>query len=172
MSDGDSISANIVSFLIWPKACGSVGAVGPMPTTDAAGGKIVHYIKECPMNPEGGDTKNARMKIKADATKVLARLAGPRADMETCMESGEWENVPRFVKLKVDNYLTELTAMHDEAKGKFSDREPIPLSFDMSTLNKIVSDGKLIMKSVKEFAQTRTTETCTGLSGACINLPE
>ena len=45
MSDGDSISANIVSFLIWLKACGSVGAVGPMPTTDAAGGKVVHYFK-------------------------------------------------------------------------------------------------------------------------------
>ena len=53
MSDGDSISANIVSFLIWLKACGSVGAVGKMPTTDAAGSKLVHYIKECPVNPKG-----------------------------------------------------------------------------------------------------------------------
>ena len=53
MSDGDSISANIVSFLIWPKACGSVGAVGKMPTTDAAGGKVVHYFKECPVDGSG-----------------------------------------------------------------------------------------------------------------------
>ena len=85
-------------------------------------------------------------------------MAGPRVDIETCMESGEWENVPRFVKLKVDNYLTELTAMHDEAKGKLSDREPIPLSFDMSTLNKIVSDGKSIQKSVKELTRNITAE--------------
>ena len=53
MPDGDSISANIVSFLIWLKAYGSVGAVGPMPATDAAGGKLVHYIKKCSANPEG-----------------------------------------------------------------------------------------------------------------------
>ena len=53
MSDGDSISANIVSFLIWLKACGSVVAVGPMPATDAAGGKLVHYIKKCPADPDG-----------------------------------------------------------------------------------------------------------------------
>ena len=30
---------------------GSVGAVGPMATTDGAGGKMVYYIKECPVDP-------------------------------------------------------------------------------------------------------------------------
>ena len=41
-----------------------------------------------------------------------------------------------------------------EAKGKFSDRDRIPFSFDMSTLNKIVSDSKSIQKSFKEFGQS------------------
>ena len=41
-----------------------------------------------------------------------------------------------------------------EAKGKLSDRDPISFSFDMSTLNKIVSDSKSIQKSFKEFGQS------------------
>ena len=44
--------------------------------------------------------------------------------------------------------------MYGEAKGKFSDRDPIPFSFDMSMRNKIVSDSKLIQKSFKEFGQS------------------
>ena len=45
-----------------------------------------------------------------------------------------------------------------EAKGKFSDRDPIPFSFDMSTLNKIVSDSKSIQKSLKELGQSGRAE--------------
>ena len=37
-----------------------------------------------------------------------------------------------------------------EAKGKFSDRDPIPFSFDMTALNKTVSGGKSIQKSFME----------------------
>ena len=48
-------------------------------------------------------TANAVAKIKADASKVLAKLAGPKVDIETYMERGEWESVPQFMKLKVDN---------------------------------------------------------------------
>ena len=90
-------------------------------------------------------------KIKADASKVLAKLAGPIVDIETYMERHEWESVPQLTKLKVENYLKELSAMYDEAKGKFSDLVPIPFSFDMCTLNKIVSDSKSLQKSFKEL---------------------
>ena len=99
-------------------------------------------------------TANAVAKIKAYASKVLAKLVGPNVDIETYMERGEWESVPQFMKLKVENCLKELSAMYGEAKGKFSDRDPIPFSFDMSTLNKIVSDSKSIQKSFKEFGQS------------------
>ena len=99
-------------------------------------------------------TANAVAKIKADASKVLAKMAGPKADIETYTERGEWDSGPQFMKLKVENCLKELSAMYGEAKGKFIDRDPIPLSFDMSTLNKIVSDSKSIQKSFKEFGQS------------------
>ena len=90
-------------------------------------------------------------KIKADASKVLAKLASPKVGIEQYMQRGEWASVPQFMKLRAENYLQELTAMYDEAKGKFSDREPEPFSFDMAMLNKIVSDGKSIQKTFKEF---------------------
>ena len=98
---------------------------------------------------------NAVAKIKSDASKVLAKLASSTVHIEQYMERGEWESVPQFMKLKVENYLEELSAMYGEAKGKFSDRDPIPFSFDMSTLNKIVSDSKSIQKSLKEVGQSR-----------------
>ena len=97
---------------------------------------------------------NTVAKIKADAPKVLAKSAGPKVDTEIYMERGERESAPQSTKLKAENYLKELSAMYDEAKGKFADRAPTPLSFDMPTLNKIVSDGKSIQKSFKEFGQS------------------
>ena len=48
-------------------------------------------------------TANAVAKIKAYASKVLAKLVGPNVDIETYMERGEWESVPQFMKLKVEN---------------------------------------------------------------------
>ena len=80
-------------------------------------------------------------------------MAGPKVDIETSMERGEWESVPQFMELKVVNYLKELSAMYGEAKGKFADRVPTPLSFDMPTLNKIVSECKSIQKSRNEIGQ-------------------
>ena len=103
-------------------------------------------------------TANAIAKIKADATKVLAKLAGPRVDIETCMQSDEFQKAPPLLQIKVENYMKEVTTMYDEAKGKYGDREPIPFSFNMSTLNKIVPDGKLIQKSVKELTRNITAE--------------
>ena len=102
-------------------------------------------------------TQNAVAKIKSDASKVLAKLAGPRADIETSMERGEWESVPPFMELKVQNCLKELSAMYDEAKRKFGDRVPTPFSFDMSTVNKIVSRSKYIKRSLKELQWGRQT---------------
>ena len=54
--------------------------------------------------------------------------------------------------------MKEVTAMYDEAKGKYGDREPIPFSFNMSTLNKIVSDGKSIQKSITELTRNIAAE--------------
>ena len=102
---------------------------------------------------------NAAAKVKTEATKVLAKLAGPMADMETIMERCKSENVAPFMTLKVENCLKSLSAMYGEAKGKFSDRDPIPFSFDMSTLNKIVSDSKSIQKSFKEFDQSERQDS-------------
>ena len=54
MSDGDSISANIASVLIWLKAYGSDAAVATMTTSEAAGGRqVYYYIKFCPVDPTG-----------------------------------------------------------------------------------------------------------------------
>ena len=97
---------------------------------------------------------NAAAKVKTEATKVLAKLAGPMADIETIMERCKAENVAPFMKLKVENCLKSLSAMYGEAKGKFADRAPTPLSFDMPTLNKIVSDSKSIQMSLKELGQS------------------
>ena len=96
---------------------------------------------------------NAAAKVKTEATKVLAKMAGPMADIETLMERCKSENVAPFMTLKVENCLKSLSAMYGEAKGKFADRAPTPLSFDMPTLNKIVSECKSIQKSRNEIGQ-------------------
>ena len=96
---------------------------------------------------------NAAAKVKTEATKVLAKLAGPMADIETLLERCKSENVAPLMTLKVENCLKSLSAMYDEAKGKFADRAPTPLSFDMPTLNKIVSECKSIQKSRNEIGQ-------------------
>ena len=99
-------------------------------------------------------TQNAIAKIKTDALKVLAKSAGPNVDIETIMERGEWERYPTIMKVQIQNCLKELSAMYDEAKSKFGDRVPIPLSFDMAALNKIVADIKTIQKSLNDLGQT------------------
>ena len=85
-------------------------------------------------------------------------MVGPNVDIETYMERGEWESVPQFMKLKAESYRQELSAMYDEAKDKFSSNDPAPVSFDMSTLKRIVSDGKSIHKSFKEFGQSHRAD--------------
>ena len=67
------------------------------------------------------------------------------------------ESVPQFMKLNAENYLEELPAMYGEAKGKLSDRDPIPFSFDMSTVNKIVT------KSVSPACLYKTRCPCPGI---------
>ena len=47
--------------------------------------------------------------------------------------------------------------MYGEAKGKFSDRDPIPFSFDMSTVNTIVTKSKCIKRTLKELQWGRQT---------------
>ena len=103
---------------------------------------------------------NAVAKIKSDASKASAKLASSKVDIEQYTERGEWESVPQFMKLKAESYRKELSAMYDEAKDKdkFSSNDPAPVSFDMSTLNRIVSDGKSIHKSFKEFGQSHRAD--------------
>ena len=72
--------------------------------------------------------------IKADASKVFQRLARPRAYIETITEHGKWESVPRSIQIKVQTIMPDLSAMYDEAEGKFGNEAPIPTSFDMSAL--------------------------------------
>ena len=81
-------------------------------------------------------------------------MAGPKVDIETIMERGEWERYPTITKVQVQNCLKELSAMYDEAKSKFADRVPIQLSFDMAAVNKIVADIKSIQKSLNALGQT------------------
>ena len=99
-------------------------------------------------------TQNAIAKIKTDASKVLAKLTGPKVDIDTIMERGEWERYPTIMKVQVQNCLKELSAMYDEAKSKFGDRVPIPLSFDMAAVNKTVADTKSIQKALNDWGQT------------------
>ena len=98
-------------------------------------------------------TQNAVTKIKVVAAVMLAKLAGPTSYIETFVERGEWERIPRIMKLTVQTTVKELSAMYDEAEGKFRDRVPIPFSFDMSTVNKIVTKSKYIKRSLKELGQ-------------------
>ena len=88
----------------------------------------------------------------------MAKSAGPKVDIETYMARDEWKSVPQFTKIKVENHLKELLAMNDEAKGKFSDLVPIPFSFDMSTLKKIVSESKSIQQSLKDLMQSHQAD--------------
>ena len=88
--------------------------------------------------------KIAFAKIKADASKVLAKLAGPRALIETITEHGKWESVPRSMQITVQTIMPELSAMYDEAEGKFSDPDPIPFNFDMAFVGKMVKRVKYI----------------------------
>ena len=102
-------------------------------------------------------TQNAVTKIKTVAAVVLAKLAGPTAYIETFVERGEWERIPRFMKLTVQTTVKELSAMYDEAEGKLRNRVPIPFSFDMSTVNTIVTKSKCIKRTLKELQWGRQT---------------
>ena len=53
--------------------------------------------------------------------------------------------------------MPELSAMYDEAEGKFGDEVPIPFSFDMSTVNTIVTKSKCIKRTLKELQWGRQT---------------
>ena len=102
-------------------------------------------------------TQNSVTKIITVAAVVLAKLAGPTAYIETFVERGEWERIPRFMKLTVQTTVKELSAMYDEAEGKLRNRVPIPFSFDMSTVNTIVTKSKCIKRTLKELQWGRQT---------------
>ena len=102
-------------------------------------------------------TQNAVTKIKVVAAVMLAKLAGPTSYIETFVERGEWERIPRFMKLTVQTTVKELSAMYDEAEGKLRNRVPIPFSFDMSTVNTIVTKSKCIKRTLKELQWGRQT---------------
>ena len=98
-------------------------------------------------------TANAVAKIKAYASKVLAKLVGPNVDIETYMERGEWERIPRFMKLTVQTTVKELSAMYDEAEGKFSDADLNRFSFDMASVGKMVKRVKYIKERLNLLAK-------------------
>ena len=89
--------------------------------------------------------------IKADASKVFQRLARPRAYIKTITEHGKWESVPRSLQITVQTIMTELSAMYDEAEGKLSDPDPIPFSFDMASVGKVVQRVSYIRRWMWRF---------------------
>ena len=67
------------------------------------------------------------------------------------MKRDEWKQVPQFTAVKVDNYLSSLTSLFNEASGAFVSREPEAMSFDMDAVNALLTDGKSIHKALKEL---------------------
>ena len=62
---------------------------------------LVRHAKKAKVATQDASAKIAVAKIKTDASKVLARLAGPRAHIGAIMARGEWESVPPITKLLV-----------------------------------------------------------------------
>ena len=110
---------------------------------------LARHAKKTKVATQDASAKIVAAKIKADALKVLTKLAGPRADIETIMECGEWEDAHPITKRKLRTILKEVLAMCDEAEGKFGDKVPIQFSFDMSKLSRMSKEITQIKQRTK-----------------------
>ena len=77
----------------------------------------------------------------------------PRTYTAIITERGDWESVPLFLQRYVQKFLKDLSAMHDEAEGKFGDEDPTPFRFKLCAVEKLKRRINYIKKQLKELGR-------------------